>query len=267
MEYFPFRSLRSNLSLSPLSALEIVEQCLNGLEYLHSNGVIHRNIKPENIILQYMLPMRVKIIDFGLATDSTCEYGFCGTTLYSAPEMWRGNLYTEVVDIWSLGVTLLQIGNSNIIQLSDKFLTPKIPQPEQFFQGIKQILPKPRKPITVLLNRMLDEDPERRYTAVKCLQLIVEARLDLINRKWATSYHDRDKLGLSLRSGRRTKTRSEQIRIQARSSHHSTGIINIRHHGGIRLRHQSRFEKVNAHSTPELERCRSTEGYYLPNTL
>lgn len=84
-------------------------QACRGLKYLHDSSVTHRDIKPDNILLDSSSPNALlKISDFGLSklisTDSMKTV--CGTQLYVAPEVLMGGNYTNKVDIWSMGCLL-----------------------------------------------------------------------------------------------------------------------------------------------------------------
>lgn len=89
---------------------KIAEGVLNGLTYLHSKKIIHRDIKPSNILL--CRNGMVKLCDFGVSG----EFGtkgvadtFIGTSYYMAPERITGQSYTITSDVWSTGVTLLEV--------------------------------------------------------------------------------------------------------------------------------------------------------------
>jgi len=85
-----------------------------GLEYLHSNGVIYRDLKPENLLLDHK--GHVVITDFGLSKEGLFESQattktFCGTPEYLAPEIINNHKYTKAVDWWSLGTLLYEMIN------------------------------------------------------------------------------------------------------------------------------------------------------------
>ena len=89
---------------------KVAEGTLNGLTYLHGKKIIHRDIKPSNILL--CRNGQVKLCDFGVSG----EFGtkgeantFIGTSYYMAPERITGQSYTITSDVWSTGVTLLEV--------------------------------------------------------------------------------------------------------------------------------------------------------------
>lgn len=83
---------------------------LHGLTYLHSRKIIHRDIKPSNILL--CRNGDVKLCDFGVSGDFGTNGNadtFIGTSYYMAPERIQGKSYTITSDVWSTGVTLLEV--------------------------------------------------------------------------------------------------------------------------------------------------------------
>jgi len=115
MEYFDGESLgaaiRSWRTGDLRNQLLIARQIAQGLAYVHSKGIIHRDVKPDNIWIDST--GKVKIIDFGVAkTDefSITGAGFTlGTPYYMAPEQVRGDKPTVLVDIYSFGVLLFEL--------------------------------------------------------------------------------------------------------------------------------------------------------------
>ena len=91
--------------------LQILRDCMYGLQCLHSQSVVHRDIKPQNLFLR---DGRVKIGDLGVAatfTASTGQQTCTGTVQYMAPEMIKGEPYAFSADIWSLGCVFAQLVN------------------------------------------------------------------------------------------------------------------------------------------------------------
>jgi serine/threonine protein kinase len=88
-------------------SMAIEQQIIKAVAYIHSMGVVHRDIKPGNILIKLG---QIKLCDFGLSAFISSEglTGNVGTHYYKAPEVMFGN-YTHKVDIWSLGCTLYEL--------------------------------------------------------------------------------------------------------------------------------------------------------------
>ncbi|KAI7861293.1 kinase-like domain-containing protein [Spinellus fusiger] len=88
--------------------IHIARQTLYALIYLHSKGVLHRDIKCENLLLGWQ--GQVKLADFGLsARVSRHQRDRLGTSKWMAPEVIRQECYTEKIDMWSLGITIIEM--------------------------------------------------------------------------------------------------------------------------------------------------------------
>lgn len=119
MEYMAGLSLdaiyRRVIELDPTNRInekvlgKIAESVLRGLSYLHLQRIIHRDIKPSNILLDR--EGNVKICDFGVSgdMDNSVATTFVGTQYYMAPERIMGKPYSVSCDVWSLGLTLLEV--------------------------------------------------------------------------------------------------------------------------------------------------------------
>lgn len=106
--YREVRKLGGRIGEKPLG--KIAEGVLNGLTYLHSKKIIHRDIKPSNILL--CKNGQVKLCDFGVSGEFGTKGDantFIGTSYYMAPERITGQSYTITSDVWSTGVTILEV--------------------------------------------------------------------------------------------------------------------------------------------------------------
>ncbi|CAO3609309.1 unnamed protein product [Cunninghamella blakesleeana] len=90
----------------------IAESVCKGLVYLHSKRVIHRDIKPSNIVVTRK--GEIKLCDFGVSGEliNSVAETFTGTQYYMAPERIQGNAYAVQSDIWSLGLTLIEVSQN-----------------------------------------------------------------------------------------------------------------------------------------------------------
>ena len=89
----------------------ILKQILEGLNFLHSNHIIHRDIKSDNIL--YNTSGDIKLADFGYAAQLTKQEDLrktrCGTVCWMAPELIDKQPYNVKIDIWSLGIVALEL--------------------------------------------------------------------------------------------------------------------------------------------------------------
>ena len=167
LEYVSGYSLSASLKRKPNSRLEEFEankffqEILMALDYCHSKGITHRDIKLENILLD-TTQKRIKLIDFGFATcfsNLKKVKLFCGTPSYMAPEIFTNKEYSgPPVDIWAAGVLLfvLLTGNfpfkgNNDSELFKNILKGHIVYPEYVSTAAKQFI-----------SKMLKNDPQSR---------------------------------------------------------------------------------------------------------
>lgn len=116
MEYIP-RNLRTILKDEILikdDVLTIFRNISGALEYLHKNNMIHRDFKPENILVQKLSPSNqyiAKICDFGISNIlfTPSSTSIVGSLLYMAPEQLDGSVYDSRIDLWSLGCVLFEM--------------------------------------------------------------------------------------------------------------------------------------------------------------
>jgi len=83
----------------------LIQQVFSALAYMHSKDIAHRDIKPENLLFSDNTYSKLKLVDFGESKavgDGLKDY--CGTPDYMAPELLKGQIYTQLVDTWAMGV-------------------------------------------------------------------------------------------------------------------------------------------------------------------
>lgn len=113
MEYAPFGDLRKYITnngkpISPQQGAEFLRQSLEGMEFIHATGVLHRDLKPDNILV--ISDKEIRLADFGLALLPGDELDLeelqngVGTLSYLPPEMLDGQFYDSRSDLYSLGV-------------------------------------------------------------------------------------------------------------------------------------------------------------------
>ncbi|KAJ1982529.1 Serine/threonine protein kinase [Dimargaris xerosporica] len=167
MEYCPGGDLYDNIVNNPVFkgprhngiVRRVFMQLLNAVEHCHRHGVYHRDLKPENVLV-IDNGRRIKLIDFGLATDAPCSSDIgCGSSYYMSPECQGGldglcaSYDTAANDVWSLGVILVNLASGrnpwNQAILSDPifrafvnnpdFLSHALPITDQFNHIIKRV--------------------------------------------------------------------------------------------------------------------------------
>jgi len=179
MEYLTGQTLRERLAAGPMTpaqAQPILAQIAGALDAVHAAGIVHRDVKPSNVVL---LPDgTAKLLDFGIARQSddttiTSTGMIVGSPSYMAPEQVRGEAGTEASDVWALGVL-----GYEMLAGRPPFQAGTIPA------VLYQVTHETPPPIPVLppalqkvLRRALDKNPARRFRSAGALAEAMRAAL------------------------------------------------------------------------------------------
>lgn len=190
MAYYEGQSLACRMTgpaFPVLEAVEIVQQIAEGLGHAHLHNIVHRDVKPSNVILTS--GGQVKIVDFGLArfvgpAAATQTRTFAGTLPYMSPEQVMGRSVDERTDIWSLGVITYQL------------LANRLPFPGEnpaatmnaILRGSPPELSDSPKELRRAVQRALARRPQDRYES--CAELIRDLREFAVLANCPTSGHD-----------------------------------------------------------------------------
>ena len=157
--------------------VEIIFKVCDAIDYAHREGIIHRDIKPQNIMLdEHGDP---KIADFGIAqmTESTSEMGVWGTPSYMAPEQLKEEAVSNASDIFSLGCVLYELltgvqafSGRNNFQIMYKIINEE-PAP------LRQVRPELPVPIETIVCKTMAKDPRDRYQSGRDLAYDLRAAL------------------------------------------------------------------------------------------
>ncbi|HEX3435972.1 MAG TPA: protein kinase [Pseudacidobacterium sp.] len=158
--------LRSGRKLTLLETLSIIEQLCSGLGYAHQNRVVHRDVKPANLIVQP--DGKVKIVDFGIArladqsTRLTKTDAVIGTFHYIAPERLKGEMSDGRSDIWSVGVMLYQM-LSGQLPFDGEDVSTLYKVINESHPSLKALVPDLPDELIEIVDRSLAKNPDDRY--------------------------------------------------------------------------------------------------------
>lgn len=166
--------------LSVKEAISIAIQVSMGIEAAHNNHIIHRDIKPQNIIISK--DGKVKVTDFGIAkaaTSNTITSNVMGSVHYTSPEQARGGYSDEKSDIYSLGITMFEMLTGRVpfngettVAIAIKHIQEELPSPRDYV---------PEIPVSVeqIVFKCCQKSPDRRYQSMA--ELIDDLKQSLLN--------------------------------------------------------------------------------------
>jgi len=212
------RYIEKKIRLTSKEAVSIAIQVSMGIEAAHNNGIIHRDIKPQNIIISK--EGKVKVADFGIAkaaSSNTVTSHAMGSVHYTSPEQARGGYSDAKSDIYSIGITLFEMVTGHVpfdgettVAVAIKHIQEEMPTPRVYVPDV---------PISVeqIINKCCQKNPDRRYQNVG--QLIRDLKHSLSNPDEAFVVVQEPA------SGEGTKTISDNDRKEIRSQSIMSGPV------------------------------------------
>ena len=171
-EYVPGQTMRQALragQLNDAQAVEAAAQILEGLAHAHARGIVHRDVKPSNVLVAEGEELSVRLLDFGLAQlaeeeSLTATGDVPGTLAYVPPERLHGEPGDPAADVWAVGVLLWEalagwhpFWNGSLLETARRIEAGASP--------LAQVRPDLPRPLCALVDRMLALDPAARPSA------------------------------------------------------------------------------------------------------
>lgn len=185
MELVAGETLRAKLDreapLAVTSAMEIADQVARGLEVAHSRKLVHRDIKPQNVLITP--EGEIKVTDFGIAYAATTGTlvntgSLLGTVQYLSPEQARGKLIGPQSDLYSLGVVLFEMLTGKLPFESDSAIGVAIKHLQDEPARIDAMRPEVPTLVADIVERSLSKDPAERYQSAHALRQDIDRYLN-----------------------------------------------------------------------------------------
>ena len=161
-------------------AVSILIQVSQGIEAAHNNHIIHRDIKPQNIIISK--EGKVKVTDFGIAraaSTNTISSNAMGSVHYISPEQAKGGFIDEKSDIYSLGITLYEMITGKVPFEGDSTVSIALQHVQSELSSPKELVPDLPISVEKIIEKCTQKKPDRRY--LKVSSLIADLKKSLIS--------------------------------------------------------------------------------------
>lgn len=164
--------------LVPREAVTVAIQVAMGLAAAHRGHIIHRDIKPQNIIIS--TEGKVKVTDFGIAkasTSNTITSNVMGSVHYTSPEQARGGFSDEKSDVYSLGVTLFEMLTGHVPYEGETTVAIALQHIQEPFPSPREQVPEVPYSVEQIVLKCCEKSPDRRYQTMD--ELVTDLRHSL----------------------------------------------------------------------------------------
>jgi serine/threonine-protein kinase len=190
-ETFENRRIRKGGRLPVDEVLWTMDEALAVLAAAHAKGVVHRDVKPENLFMTS--DGRVKLLDFGIArlvdADSTAMTrvgSVLGTLAYMAPEQARGSINEVGVasDVWGVGATMFTLLSGRWLREDEGGVSVLIEAGQRGVVSLGEVAPDVPKPVVAVVDAALSFDPAVRWPNATTMRRVVHlTRVELVHRQ------------------------------------------------------------------------------------
>lgn len=184
MEYVEGKTLKQYIvdsaPLPPREAVDIMKQLTSAISNAHQNQIIHRDIKPQNILMDD--EHHVKVTDFGIAmalsaTSFTQTNSVLGTVHYLSPEQARGGTATKKSDIYSLGIVLYELLTGELPFSGESAVSIALKHLQTETPSVREVRPEIPQSLENVVMKATAKDPLHRYRTVEEMQYDLETVL------------------------------------------------------------------------------------------
>jgi serine/threonine-protein kinase len=154
-------------------AIELALQVADGLAFAHQEGLVHRDVKPQNVLLSR--EGEVKVTDFGIARSLEVEHGVTqtgtvlGTGEYLAPEQASGKPISPATDVYSLGVVLWEMLAGEVPFSGENFVAVALRHVNEPVPSLREVRPDVSPRLAAAVERALAKDPAHRFPSMAAL--------------------------------------------------------------------------------------------------
>ena len=181
MQYLEGRTLKEliDAGLSPEQAVGLIRQVLEGARFAHRHGVVHRDLKPQNVIVD--AEGKATVTDFGIAQAGVSEItqagAVMGTPHYLSPEQAQGQEVTAVSDLYSIGVMLYEALTRRVPFEGESAVAVAMKQVAQAPQRPSTISPEVSPALDAVVMRALEKEPGQRFQSADAFIAALDAAL------------------------------------------------------------------------------------------